>query len=56
MPDTPTPMASPDATPVSADDLSKDATESEQQALKRAEDSGNDATGGTGILTGIAQA
>jgi hypothetical protein len=36
--------------------MSKDATEPEQDALKRAEDSGEDATGGMGIATGIAQA
>jgi hypothetical protein len=34
----------------------EDETEAEQQTLKRAEDSGEDATGGTGIVTGIAQA
>ena len=31
-------------------------TEPEQEALKRAEDSSDDATGGIGLLTGIAQA
>jgi hypothetical protein len=56
MPDTPIPVATPDVTPVSADDLSKDATEAEQPILKKAEESGNDATGGMGIATGIAQA
>lgn len=31
-------------------------TETKQSVLKKAEDSGDDATGGTGLLTGIAQA
>lgn len=56
MPDRAIPMATADATPIGAENMSKDATENEQKALKRAGDSGTDATGQSGILTGIAQA
>ncbi len=46
----------PNAKPVSADDLAKDATEPEQPVLKEAQTSGDDATGGTGIATAVSQA